>query len=427
MIAAAGATLRRWRAPLSVGVLDQAVISGGNFVLNVLLARWLFPADYGAFAIAFAALVLVSGPHSALLTDPLSVVGSRRFSGQIQRYLRTLLRLHVALTVPLGLIIAAFAFWPGSILMPGPPAWPLALGIVTPLVLLHWFLRSASYLAMHPGSALAGSATYGAALLGLVAWAYAGSWLTGPVALLLMGVASAFASLRIAASLGLLSRPWTSLPVTTVVRDHWSYGRWILAASVAHGIANGLYVPLVGALVGLEQSAALRALQNLVLPMQQVLAGIAMVAYPFMSRQVAEQGPPYLRRRGPGFLLANVGFAAVYGLTITVFARTLLAALYGPGYYTSFAPLVPLFALAAVVTALTQSLSILVRVLDQPQAVLWSKLAAAVWLAGPGLLLVRTSGVRGAVLSVAGGSLAEALFLAFALTRGVFRGRSTST
>ena len=418
MIAAAAEAWRRWRAPLSAGVLDQVVVSGANFVLNVLLARWMSPSNYGEFAIAFAVLLLVAGPHGALLTDPLNVVGVRRFYGRYPQYLRALLTLHAALTIPLGALIAAVALWSGA--TPHlPAAWLVTLGIVTPVVLLLWLLRGACYLELRPGGALTGSALYGIVLLGLVLLGHLGSWLTPPMAVVLMGVASALASLRIAASLGLLSPPWTSLDLPLVIHEHWSYGRWILGASLAHGVAYGLYVPLVGALVGLEQTAVLRALQNLVLPLQQVLTGITMVAYPSMSRQVVEHGPAYLRRRGPLFLLVGVGLATVYGIAIAALGRPLLGALYGTGYYAGYASLMSLIALAAIMTSVAQFLSILVRVMNQPRAVLWSKLAAAAWLAGPGLVLVRASGVSGAAWSLAGGSLAEALVLAFVLTRRV--------
>jgi O-antigen/teichoic acid export membrane protein len=412
------AVWRRWRVPLSIGVLDQAAVSATNFTVNILLARWMSPADYGAFAIAFATLLLVSGFHGALLTDPLSVIGSRRPVGLYSKYLRALLIIHAALTLPLGAVIAASGLLPRSI-VDVPPAWTAVLGFATPLVLLLWLLRAACYLPMRPGVALAGSLLYGIVFLIFLTWGHLAQWLTAPTALVLMGVASGWASLFIATRLELLSSSWAAIDIAGIAREHWAYGRWILGAAVAHGIAYGLYVPLVGMLVGLEQTAVLRALLNLTLPLQQVLAGIAMVAYPSMSRRVAERGIEYMRRRGPIFVLAGVGLATVYGLVITAFGRPLLVMMYGGGYYAAYASLIPLIAVAAVVTAVAQFLSILARVVNRPQAVLWSKLAAAAWLAGGGILLVRGSGVRGAVLGLTGGSLAEACVLAVALTRGV--------
>jgi O-antigen/teichoic acid export membrane protein len=151
-----------------------------------------------------------------------------------------------------------------------------------------------------------------------------------------------------------------------------------------------------------------------------VLAGIALVAYPSMGRQAADHGSVYVRRRGPVFVALNVGGAVAYGFIIAGLGHFLLETMYGPGYYTEYAWLVPLLAVTAVVTALAQSLSILVRVIDRPQAVLWSKLAAAIWLAGAGIVFVKAFGVTGAVLSLAGGALAEAVVLTVILTRDVW-------
>ena len=40
-----------WVGKGSLAVLDQGLFAGSNFMLNVLLARWLAPADFGAFAL----------------------------------------------------------------------------------------------------------------------------------------------------------------------------------------------------------------------------------------------------------------------------------------------------------------------------------------------------------------------------------------
>jgi O-antigen/teichoic acid export membrane protein len=416
MTETATALWRRWRAPISVGVLDQGAVSGANLVLNVLLARWMAPVHYGAFAVAFAVLLLVSGPHGALFTDPMSVVGPRHFKGRFSAYLRGLCIVHAGLAIVLAILIGGLVSLPVSIVRAS-STWLVPLGFATPLVLLLWLLRGACYLEMRPAVALAGSALYGLVLVALIAWAHAASWLTAQAALVVMALASAVASGVIAGRLGLLSRSRSQIELPHVVREHWAYGRWILAASVAHAVAYGLYVPLVGTFAGLEQTAVLRALQNLVFPLDRMLAGIAMVAYPSMSRQVVEQGPSYLIRRGPAFVLLGVGSAILYSVPIALLARPMLSLVYGTAYYSGYASLAPIVAVAAVVTALSQFLSILVRVTNRPQAVLWSKLAAALWLAGGGILLVRQFGAKGAVLGLAGGSIAEAFVLALALKR----------
>jgi hypothetical protein len=41
-----------WFKKGSLAVLDQGLFSGANFIVNILLARWLAPEEYGAFAVA---------------------------------------------------------------------------------------------------------------------------------------------------------------------------------------------------------------------------------------------------------------------------------------------------------------------------------------------------------------------------------------
>lgn len=52
---------------------DQGVVSLGNFLTIVLLARVLTPHDYGVFAILFGVMLVLNNIHSALVVYPLSL------------------------------------------------------------------------------------------------------------------------------------------------------------------------------------------------------------------------------------------------------------------------------------------------------------------------------------------------------------------
>ncbi len=84
--------------------MDQGLFSISNLVLNVLLARWLLPEDYGIFATAFAIFLLVATLHTGLFEEPMLVFGSGKYRNRISEYLGTLLH---------GLYPShAFAPWP---------------------------------------------------------------------------------------------------------------------------------------------------------------------------------------------------------------------------------------------------------------------------------------------------------------------------
>jgi len=50
--------LRGWIAKASLAITDEALISGSNFALSIVLARWLNAEQYGAYALAFSLFLL---------------------------------------------------------------------------------------------------------------------------------------------------------------------------------------------------------------------------------------------------------------------------------------------------------------------------------------------------------------------------------
>src|SRR5690606_39123371 len=68
-------------------LMDQALFSGANFLLNILLARFLEPAQYGAYAVVFTWFLLLGTLHTASLTEPILVYGSGKYANRFNRYL----------------------------------------------------------------------------------------------------------------------------------------------------------------------------------------------------------------------------------------------------------------------------------------------------------------------------------------------------
>src|ERR1019366_3825617 len=59
-----------WAGKGSLALLDQGLISGSNFLIGILLARWLVPEQYGAFSLAFSVFLLLSYVYHSLLSEP---------------------------------------------------------------------------------------------------------------------------------------------------------------------------------------------------------------------------------------------------------------------------------------------------------------------------------------------------------------------
>ena len=83
-----GERLRAWGWLSALSLVDQGLASGAGFAVSLLLARWMEPEVYGAFAVAFAGFLFVSGFHNVLLLEPMSVMGPSRHAARLPGYFR---------------------------------------------------------------------------------------------------------------------------------------------------------------------------------------------------------------------------------------------------------------------------------------------------------------------------------------------------
>src|SRR5579863_4243752 len=198
--------LRIWGARAAFSLVDQGLFSGAGFLVNLLLARWLAPDSYGAFAVAFAGFLFTYGLHNALLLEPMSVFGPSRQGKDLAGYFRAQLVIHGLMVGPLSVvsIVTGLVLWritPNSPLVGA----IIGVGLALPFILLLWLTRRICYAVQRPAMAAIGTASYlafvAAGLLGIRT-----SSLLGPfAAFVLMGSGGLLASVLLILKLGLFS------------------------------------------------------------------------------------------------------------------------------------------------------------------------------------------------------------------------------
>src|SRR6266481_1047704 len=104
---------RTWGLKSALALVDQGLFSGAGFLVNLLLARWLAPASYGAFAVAFAGFLFIAGFYNVLLLEPLTVLGPGRHSDNLGAYFRAQFQIHFLLVgwLTVAGLIGAVALW----------------------------------------------------------------------------------------------------------------------------------------------------------------------------------------------------------------------------------------------------------------------------------------------------------------------------
>lgn len=375
-------------------VVDRGLFATSNFVLTVLLARWLTPQDYGAFVVAYTVLWLLGTVHNGLLAEPMLVFGSGKYKDRFSEYLGVLLYGHVGLTA-LGsflLLFAALSFKLAS--LDTLFSAFLGLAFAGPFILYQWLMRQACYVQFKPRLAAWGGTLYMFLMLCGAFVLYQYYWLSGAAVFGLMGFAS------LAASLWLVFRLRVSLPslaanrfVREAFTSHWDYGRWAAPTRALTWIPENVYylaLPLWG---GLESTAALRAMMNLIVPATHLYDALSILLLPLLVRT----------RGGAGFkqltCLALALFAlgaALFWLFLGLFHQPLVTLLYG-GRYSEYSYLLWLLGFLPLSFGMLSVLGAALRALEHPERVFSAYALSAAVALTVGLGFLYVWGIVGAV------------------------------
>ena len=406
-----------WLRKASFSVLDQGLISGSNFLIGVLLARWLEPEQFGAYTLAFSTFLLISVVYQALVLEPQSVFATSTYRHEPRQYMGSLLRLHGALASAAFLAFAIAALLThgrhSGASLPGALAGIL---LAAPWILLLWLSRGMCYAKQSPHVATSGAVVYSVIMLfGFLALLRL-RLLTPVTVFTLMGVASLVTSLVLLVVLrpSLLAGS-SATRLSVVGRQHWGYGRWALAAYVMAWVPGNLYYILLGRLSGMADVGALRALLILALPVTQTYASLSMLFLPFLSRVRSEKGSCAMKGPAIKITVLFVGIAVGYWTILITFSEPIVRWLYA-GRYVSQSHWMPFVAIASVFWCAAYGPMVVLRVLQTPASIFWIYTMCAAISVLIGAPITKFYGLAGAMVGGVLSSLA-ALLIGVVLVR----------
>jgi len=389
-----------WLTKGSLAIADQGIFAVSNFLLNVLLARWLTPADYGAFALAYSIFLSLLLIHSALLTTPMLVFGQGKYRERFPEYLGILLRGHLALLLPGSALLVVAAFLLGKVYSPVVERAFLALAVAAPFILLLWLLRRAFYARLEPAWAAASGVVYFVILIAGTVALHADARLTPSTGFLSMAAASLITSALLLARL----RPVLASDSTTiraVAADHWSYGKWVAAGAGPNWVTDNIYFIVLPAWLGLAQAGALKALLNLAQPASQSISALGVLLMPILVRDREIRGLGGMARTMKLSTILLISGSAVYMALLWVFRAHIFHSLYGSKFsgYDSW----PLLAVGLIPIAqgLPNVVGAALGAIERPKLGFWADSWSAGFALVVGVPLAFWLGVGGALLGIA--------------------------
>ncbi|MGD0463751.1 MAG: oligosaccharide flippase family protein [Tepidisphaeraceae bacterium] len=375
-------------------VADQGLFSISNCIVNVMLARWLSPTEYGAFATAFAAFLALGVIHTSLLTEPMLVFSPERYRDRHKPYFGALVHGHLAVSLCASAILVAVGWFlglRGQTDLAHAMYWFAAAG---PFILFLWLMRRIWYGQFNPKRAAMGGLGYLVLMMSALAVVHQTGTLTIGTALTMIAVSSLIAG--IALGIGQVEfRPAEPI-LRDVIADHLRYGRWATATQILGFIPANIYYFLLPTMATLEQSGALRALTTLFMPLLQASSALCLLLLPAFVRTLGTDQGKRLQRLS---LLLLAGGPLCYWLVLGFFNHRIVELVYG-GKYQAYSGLIWILGMQPVIAGMSGVYGSLLRARQQMSAVFWGGVVAAAAAVAFGIEMTRKFGLAGACWSI---------------------------
>ena len=399
--------IKRWVGRGFWAVMDQWLFATSNFILNILLARWLTPIEYGAFTVAYTIFLLLGTFYTAITIEPMMVFGSGKYKDYFSQYLQVLLQRHWLFSAIVGLLFAVTALvFVVTINSPLTSAL-FGLAIASPFILFQWLMRRACYVNLQPQFAAYTGALYMALMLLGAYGLYHFAWLGSDTALGIMALSSLVSGIWLVKRLTSIQESrYSGILQKDSRQDHWKYGKWALGTAMLTWIPGNINYILLPIWGNLQDAAAYRALLNLLLPVMHITTALSGLLIPtFVSAMDSEKFSKLICRLFILFIITPTIYWLILGLT----AEPLIQFLYA-GNYVEFSELMWIAGLIPILEAVGSVSGAVLRAFELPNKVFiaYASSTATTLTIGVGLLIML--GVRGAMFG---------WFLSYAVTDAV--------
>lgn len=391
---------------VGTGLADQAVLSGVSFAAAVLVARTVEPAEFGAFALSYTALLVIVGLQGAVVTSPHNVLGARREGPAYARYTTTTALFQLVFVAATTLLILGAAAVAVII------DWPWADALVALAAAnVGWqaleFARRVLYTEARRRTALVIDVIgWGGYLVALVLLRAAGE-LTSVSAILVIGLTTAVGGVVGGHS---LRRSFARTLDRGALRENWSFAKWLGAARATSWLATYLYIYLAAVLVGAIAAGALRAGQILLGPLNVFLLFLDVVLPIRFSRTYGAGGRAALQATLVRAYATTALPVGAYCLLVALFAEPLLRLVFGSAF-AEYGSLVVALAAYYFVQYCAQVLMAALNARERSRSVFVASIGAAIPGLALGWPLIEIFGAQGAAIGMGVSALILLAFL----------------
>ena len=390
-------------------LVDQCVVSGGNFLLNVLLARTLSEEDYGEFALFLGSIFLLRVIDYSFISYPLSVRLCVVNGAERARLLGNTAVLILVLSLVLVVVMAL-----GTALLERD-------NILLPACLCYlcWQAQETSRRFLLADfryrEAVAGD---GVAYVGQVLLIAVLLWsdsITLAAALYVMSVAFVLGAVVHVLRLR-FARPGFA-ELRGLALEYFSVGKWSLVSYQLVLLRVQLFPWLLAAFAGTAATASLQAGLNIANMMNPIIFGIGNAIPQVAAHAHRTEGVLGASRAAYGYVLFGLGPILVICGAAVLMPDLLLHTVYGPASpYLAAAIGLQLLAVAGVLDYIAEMISKTLLGVQAGRLAFLVNVVAVVAALGLALALIAPLGVFGACLALLIANLVRVIGAVIAIT-----------
>jgi O-antigen/teichoic acid export membrane protein len=344
---------------------DQAIVSGCNFILGILIARYLGIYQFGIFGFISLICLFFLGLQQSFFVIPMYSLGASYPEGKRRSYLNALFFLQVFFATVFAILACLFFSFVNIQVGKELQDFSVLISITAFLVLLQDFQRRLFIYTEKYKSLLIVDILACFSQIIILSILHFTIGISLKICLWVICLSMLFSIVYGIITIKNIS---FDIPAMFVVcKRHWKYARWLLARSVLNYSSGNFFIIAAGAILGPVAIGAIKMGQNLHGAINVIFLAIEnhvpIVAAKVFNKQGHKSLFSYLR----GVSLKTVLICSVLGALVLLFANWLIFNLYGEEYL-SYAYLLIWFAVLNVLICISMPFRFALRTLENTKA-----------------------------------------------------------
>ena len=394
---------------------DQSIVSGTNFLTNVMLARFIGIREFGIFALAWMAVQFANSLQTALIVSPMTSIGPKQEEKDRPSYFGVVV-LHELILVSLCFVLVFGAvkagsnfFWHSDL-----QALALPLAVSAFAYQMQDFLRRYFFATRQSRRALADDALSYLTQLPLILLLHATGRLNSVTALWVMAATSLMG--LVPGWLWMEPLEFNRERIRTVSLRHWKISRWLGASSLMQWTSGNLFLLAAPVYYGAAAAGVLRASQNLMGATHLWFQGLDNVVPAETARRLREGGLPSMLAYTRSVLVKWGGLTLLFAIVMAIAPGFWLKLLYG-SQMVQYGYVLRLYALLYVIIFLGVPLRAALQAIEYTVPIFWSYLAMTALAFVFAVPMAKWLGLSGSLVGLLGAQILFQGIVAVALLR----------